>query len=159
MADDDDLQGDVLVALRRIMRATSLHSRRLGKAMGLTVPQLVVMRAIAGAGEPTASEVARRVSLSQATVTTILNRLEERGFLVRERSSEDRRRLRLCLTASGREVLSEAPLPLQDSFVRRFGSLSAWEQHQIVASLTRVAEMMDAEGLDAAPLLASDEVA
>jgi DNA-binding MarR family transcriptional regulator len=159
MADDDDLQGDVLVALRRIMRATSLHSRRLGKAMGLTVPQLVVMRAIAAAGEPTASEVARRVSLSQATVTTILNRLEERGFLLRERSSEDRRRLHLRLTAPGREVLSEAPLPLQHSFVRRFGALSAWEQHQIVASLTRVAEMMDAEGLDAAPLLASDEVA
>jgi len=45
-----DLQSDVLVALRRIMRASSLHSRKLGKSVGLTVPQLVVIRAIGHEG-------------------------------------------------------------------------------------------------------------
>lgn len=153
-----DLQSDVLVALRRIMRATSLHSRQLGKSVGLTVPQLVVIRAIGKEGLPTASEVSRAVSLSQATVTTILNRLEERELLTRERSTEDRRRVILKLTEKGSAVLRDAPLPLQAKFSGRFEMLSVWEQHQIVAALGHVAEMMDADGIDAAPLLDSADV-
>ncbi len=154
-----DLQDDVLVSLRRIMRATSLHSRKLDKAMGLTTPQLVVIRAIGEEGMPTASEVARAVSLSQATVTTILNRLQERQLVTRERSLEDKRRVKLQLTDVGRQVLRDAPPPLQESFSARFAKLSSWEQHQIVSSLARVASMMDAEELDAAPLLdAGDNV-
>ncbi len=153
-----DLQSDVLVALRRIMRASSLHSRKLGKSVGLTVPQLVVIRAIGHEGLPSASEVARAVSLSQATVTTILNRLEERGLLTRERSTQDRRRVILQLTEAGSAVLREAPLPLQDTFSGRFDALSQWEQHQIVSALARVAEMMDADGIDAAPLLDGADV-
>lgn len=153
-----DLQSDVLVALRRIMRATSLHSRKLGKSVGLTVPQLVVIRAIGHEGMPSASEVARAVSLSQATVTTILNRLEERGLLTRERSTQDRRRVILQLTEAGNAALREAPLPLQDTFSGRFDALPPWEQHQIVSALARVAEMMDADGIDAAPLLDGADV-
>jgi hypothetical protein len=41
--------------------------------------------------------------------------------------------------------------------VDRFSRLASWEQHSIVASLERVAAMMDADDLDAAPLLASGE--
>jgi hypothetical protein len=51
----------------------------------------------------------------------------------------------------------QAPKPLQDRFVDRFTKLESWEQHHIVAALERVATMMDAEDLDAAPLLLSGE--
>lgn len=154
-----ELTDEVLVSLRRIIRATDLHSRRLGKETGLTTPQLVVMRAINERGEQTVSEIAREVSLSQATVTNILNRLEANRLVRRERSREDKRRVNVQLTAKGKRLLLAAPLPLQEGFVARFGALEGWEQHQIVASLERVAAMMDAEELDAAPLLATgDEV-
>jgi DNA-binding MarR family transcriptional regulator len=154
-----ELEDEVLVSLRRIMRATSIHSRKLGKVMGLTTPQLVVIRAIGEEGLPTASDIARAVSLSQATVTTILNRLEDKQLLTRERSAVDRRRVKVLLTDLGKQVLREAPMPLQESFSARFSQLPSWEQHQIVSALERVATMMDAEELDAAPLLASgDEV-
>ncbi|MFN2288149.1 MAG: MarR family winged helix-turn-helix transcriptional regulator [Chromatocurvus sp.] len=153
-----DLQSDVLVALRRIMRATSLHSRKLGKSVGLTVPQLVVIRAIGKEGLASATEIARAVSLSQATVTTILNRLQDRQLLTRERSTQDRRRIKLQLTEAGEAVLLEAPMPLQDTFCARFDALPQSQQYQIVAALTHVAEMMDADTIDAAPLLFSADV-
>jgi DNA-binding MarR family transcriptional regulator len=151
------LQDQVLVSLRRIMRATAIHSRRLGKETGLTTPQLVILRSVANGGSPTVSDIARDVSLSQATVTTLLNKLEANGFVVRERSSEDRRRVNVHLTDAGGTVLEEAPEPLQERFSARFQSLESWEQHLIVASLERVANMMDAEDLDASPLLAAGE--
>ena len=83
--------------------------------------------------------------------------LQSNGLVNRERSQIDRRRVIVTLTDAGRERLVQAPKPLQDSFVDRFSRLDNWEQHQIVAALERVATMMDAEQLDAAPLLATGE--
>jgi len=151
-----DLPDHVLVALRRIIRATDLHSRKLGKKTGLTTPQLVIIQAVGDLKNPTVSDVAKAVSLSLATVTTILNRLERNGVVNRVRSSVDRRVI-VTLTEEGQSLKSSAPKPLQDSFVDRFSRLESWEQHLIVASLERVAAMMDAEDLDAAPLLASGD--
>lgn len=151
------LEDDVLRSLRRIIRATDIHSRQLGKHTGLTTPQLVVLRAIEEAGTPTVSEIARAVSLSQATVTNILNRLEGQELLKRERSETDRRRVMVALTKAGTKLLVSAPEPLQERFSVQFQTLQSWEQYQLVASLERIAEMMDAEELDAAPLLATDE--
>ncbi len=152
-----DLQDQVLVSLRRIIRATDLHSRKLGKRTGLTTPQLVIIKAIAELKDPTVSDIAKAVSLSLATVTTILNRLESNDLVHRERSSIDRRRVIVTLTEKGQVMNASAPKPLQDSFVDRFTRLETWEQHHIVAALERVATMMDAEELDAAPLLLSGE--
>ena len=153
----NDLQDEVLVSLRRIIRATDLYSRKLGKRTGLTTPQLGVIQAIGALRDPTVSDVAKAVSLSLATVTTILNRLEANGLVHRERSAVDRRRVIVTLTEKGEELGASAPKPLQDSFVDRFVRLESWEQHQIVAALERVATMMDAEELDAAPILLSGE--
>lgn len=152
-----DLQDQVLVSLRRIIRATDLHSRKLGKRTGLTTPQLVIIQAIGQLKDPTVSDVAKAVSLSLATVTTILNRLESNDLVNRERSRVDRRRVIVTLTERGEAMRASAPKPLQDSFVDRFSKLESWEQHQIVAALERVATMMDAEQLDAAPILLSGE--
>jgi DNA-binding MarR family transcriptional regulator len=152
-----ELHDQVLVSLRRIIRATDLHSRKLGKETGLTTPQLVVMRAIRQRDTPVASEIARAVSLSQATVTNILNRLESHGLISRTRSEQDKRRVNVSLTPQGNDLLESAPQPLQESFIERFGALEIWEQHLLVASLERLATMMDAEHLDAAPLLTPSE--
>ncbi|MEY2909732.1 MAG: hypothetical protein RLZZ602_2255 [Pseudomonadota bacterium] len=152
-----DLQDEVLVSLRRIIRATDLHSRKLGKETGLTAPQLVIIKAVGSLTEPTVSDVAKAVSLSLATVTTILNRLETNHLVQRTRSKVDRRQVIVTLTPSGEAMRLQAPKPLQDRFVDRFTKLESWEQHHIVAALERVATMMDAEDLDAAPLLLSGE--
>lgn len=151
-----DLLDDVLVSLRRILRATSIHSRKLGRSLGITAPQLMVMRAVHEQDVLTASEIARAVSVSQATITVILTGLEGRGLLQRNRSGVDRRRVHVSLTDTGRELLAEAPKPLQESFAKRFDALPTWEQYQLVSSLERVALMMDAEDLDAAPMLSDD---
>ena len=152
-----ELHYQVLVSVRRIIRATDLHSRKLGKETGLTTPQLVVMLAIRQQNMSVASEIARIVSLSQATVTNILNRLESHGLVSRTRSEEDKRRINVSLTAQGNTLLESAPQPLQESFIERFGALEIWEQHLMVASLERLATMMDAEKLNAAPLLMPSE--
>ena len=46
-----------------------------------------------------------------------------------------------------------APRPLQEHFVERFSQLKEWEQSQMVATVQRIASMMDAEDIDASPFL------
>lgn len=144
---------DVLISLRRIIRAIDMRSRRLMQEAGFTGPQLLVMQALAQAEEMTAGDLAKKVNLSQGTVTSILDRLEKRSLTRRIRSDTDRRRVFVSLTDEGRTQLSQAPTLLQQRFIQRFAELKDWEQHQMLASLQRLAEMMDAQDIDAAPVL------
>ncbi|MDX9873960.1 MAG: MarR family transcriptional regulator [Spongiibacteraceae bacterium] len=144
---------EVLTALRRVIRATDLHSKHLEKTVGLTAPQLLLLQILRDRGDLTSGELARRMNLSQATVTTILDRLERRELVQRIRSETDKRKVYTALTEAGEAILREAPLPLQQHFVRRFQDLHDWEQAMILSSLQRVAHMMDADHLDASPVL------
>lgn len=144
---------EVLVALRRVIRATDLHSKHLSKTTGLTSPQILLLHTIREKGEVTIGEIAQDMSLSQATVTTILDRLEKRKLVFRERSKEDKRKVHAYLTDEGHDILKTAPVPLQDQFKRHFADLHEWEKSMIISSLQRVAQMMDAEHIDASPVL------
>lgn len=143
----------VLISLRRLIQATDLHSKQLMKTTGLTAPQLLLLQAIKNKGEVTIGELAQEISLSQATVTNILDRLEKRGMIFRERSNNDRRKVHAYLTDHGRVLLKDAPTPLQNHFVNRFRNLHDWEQNMILAALQRVAQMMNAQHIDASPVL------
>lgn len=144
---------EILIAMRRIMRATDLQSQKLLRQSGLTVPQLLVMQAIEREGSPSTSALARHIVVSQATVTRIIDRLERAGLVKREKSSQDKRVVNVRLTDEGRSKLDDAPEPLQAEFLREFRKLADWEQQMLKSSLLRIAAMMDAEDLDAAPIL------
>lgn len=144
---------EVLVALRRVIRATDLHSKYLAKTTGLTAPQILLLQAIRDKGDCTIGELANEVSLSQATVTTILDRLEKRGLVFRQRSREDKRKVHAYLTERAVTTLQSAPIPLQAQFAQQFSALQDWEQTMIIAALQRVAQMMHAQHIDASPVL------
>ena len=145
---------ELLLALRKVIRATDLYSKQLNKHTGLTAPQLLILREIAAAPDGiTASSVAQNITLSPATVSNVIDRLEQRQLIHRERSTQDRRRVVLSLTELGVARLNAAPRPLQEEFIRKFQALADWEQSQLVAGMQRIATMMDAERLDAADVL------
>ncbi|NBC12803.1 MAG: MarR family transcriptional regulator [Gammaproteobacteria bacterium] len=153
-----DRTDEVLVALRRVIRAVDLHSRALVRSHGLTAPQALVLKEIAAAGELPVGGVAQRVNLSHATITDIVNRLERRGLVVRARSEMDRRRVLVRATPEASQTLKRAPPLLQDAFAARFAKLADWEQTLLLASLQRIAALMDAERLEAAPVLTAGTV-
>lgn len=157
MAIHSESVDQILTALRRVIRAVDLHSRRLVESHGLTGPQALLLKAV-GNESLSAGALAERVSLSQGTVTDILNRLEQRGLVTRVRSDTDRRRVMVELSPAGRDCLASSPPLLQDRFASRFEELEPWEQTQLLASLQRIAAMMDAGDIDAAPVLSSGSV-
>ena len=147
---------DVLIAIRRIIQSIDLHSKSLVKEFGLTGPQLIILKEISHTSEITPSELSKAISLSQATITGILNRLEKKGLIARRRSVIDRRRLPVEITPSGDLLLENAPPLMQEAFIRQFTEIESWEQHMILSSLNRLVSMMDAKQISAVPILTMD---
>jgi DNA-binding MarR family transcriptional regulator len=147
-----------LVALRRILRATELYGRDLAKAAGLTAAQFRVLQVVAERGLCTAKDIARRMSISQATVTSLVDKLVRQGMVTRERCETDRRQTNIVITDRGRETIKKAPDALQQRYVRKFEALEDWEQASLISALERIAAMLDAEDLDVAPVLDTGEL-
>ena len=152
----------VLIALRQIARAIDLHSKQLVQRYGLTGPQALILKNLLGTQALSAGELAKRVNLSQATVTDILGRLERRRLVERQRSTTDKRRVLVVATKNAEKLLGTALPLLQESFVIEFKKLADWEQTLVLSTLQRVALMMnkrtEATDVDALPVLSTDSL-
>jgi DNA-binding MarR family transcriptional regulator len=146
------LEEEIVAALRRILRAIAVHSHRLQEECGLTGPQLLVLRIVAGAGELRISALARAVALSQSTTSDIVRRLAKQG-LVERHTGEDRRTKLVRVTAEGERRALSSPSLLQDRFQAELEKREEYEQTHILATLQQIAAMMDVDELDAAPIL------
>ena len=158
---DDLIAQDILRSIRQLVRGISIHSKALQREVGLTVPQVIVLRAIeklhADGIEITVAEVSEAVQLSSATVSRIVERLTVSGLVARERNRDDRRKIAISLTRTGRAVLVNLPTPLQETFLQRLFELTLDERKALLASLRCLVDLMNASEIDAAPLLVTDE--
>ena len=120
-----------------------MHSKKLEKSFGLTGPQLMVVKELSREPEGVvAGDLAKRVSLSQATVTTIIDRLEHKGIVTRVRSSVDKRRVYFQVTEKASEYLVGNPSLIQENFIVNFNRLADWEQMLLLSSIQRIAYMI-----------------
>ncbi|MCC6915143.1 MAG: MarR family transcriptional regulator [Rhodospirillaceae bacterium] len=148
-----DIGNAALVALRRIIRATDFSARHLARETELTTSQLLVLQLLDPSQDLKIGDIAKQVNLNQATVTTIVDRLEERHLVKRHTGKQDRRQVFVRVTPKGRDVLEQAPKLLQAVFLENFSKLLDWEQTYIVSALERVASLLNATFLDASPVL------
>lgn len=134
----------ILRALRRITRAVALHSRQLSACSHITGPQLVCLRTVIASGPLTATAISREVHVSASTVVGILDRLEDKGLVVRERGRADRRIVFVSATEAGRQLARDTPSPLQQKLAESLQALPELEQATITLSLERVVDLMEA---------------
>lgn len=153
---DDRVAYEILRSIRKILRKTAEHSRQISRESGLSVAQLLCLRAIADADEATVAMVSQSVQLSPPTVSRILDRLFHSGLIERQRPSADRRKLCHFLTEKGRRQLAKLPTPLHDKFLQRLKTLDDGHQDQLLQSLNQLVEMLEASDVDASPMLTTE---
>ncbi|MGC6415691.1 MAG: MarR family winged helix-turn-helix transcriptional regulator [Bradymonadia bacterium] len=161
-SEDAELAHRVLVAIRQILLRVSSHSKAMSQQVGLTVPQLLCLKAV-GRLEETVDEitvalVSKEVKLAPATVSRIVDRLVRAELLLRERGRADRRRVCLSLTPKGLERYQSLPIPLQEKFVQRFSALPEDERERLLDALKQIGQFMDAQDMDASPILTPGDV-
>lgn len=133
---------EVVLTLRDIAKAVVVSSKSLTKKFGITGPQLILLKELDRENCRTVGQLAKRINLSQATVTSMLDRLESHGFVTRSRSRSDKRIVELELTGKTKEILERNPSFSQSSFDTNFNALQPWEQTMLLASVQRLADLL-----------------
>jgi DNA-binding MarR family transcriptional regulator len=110
----------ILDGIRRLVRGLRVASRAAEKQTGLSGAQLFVLHALACNRDLSVNELAARTLTHQSSVSVVVLRLVERGFVRRGRAASDGRRAELALTAAGRRALRRSPDLAQ---VRMIGAL------------------------------------
>jgi DNA-binding MarR family transcriptional regulator len=142
---DADLQS-LMKAIRVIAQAIDTRSKAMSRISGLTIPQVVILQGVRDLGEVTTNGLSRHVDLSPGTVVSILDKLEERGFIERYRNAQDRRVVHTRMTESGAAILAQAPSLLPDEVVSAIKALDDGDRRSLVGSFQSVASMLRKAG-------------
>jgi len=143
----------ILNAIRQIIRAADIDSRKLASDHQITSPQLMALMAVVEKGCVSATGIAKRIHLSPSTLVGVLDRLENKGLIQRDRSADDRRLVWVTATEEGRALVAKTPFPLQYSLDKALKQLSEKEQGQVAACMKRLVDLMGVGDVEPAPML------
>lgn len=135
----------IMMRLRQIIQGLSKHSKHIQESYKVTVPQLICLREIYQHGPISLGALTKIVFLNNSTVTGIVDRLETRGLVKRNRISKDRRQVHVEITEVGVGFIEQAPTPLQDRFLHRLMQLDPEKITMILWSLEMLVDMLGPE--------------
>lgn len=138
---------EIIDNLRRVFQVVNEQSKKAEHATGLTGPQLWAIKTIAQEAPIMVSEIARHMYLHPATVVGILDRLEKQGLVVRIRSTEDRRVVKVELTGQGRALVKKSPEVAQGLLVAGLEKLDAKKLLNIVQGLDQMVGILGAQNI------------
>lgn len=101
----------------------------------LTFPQLSVISMLEKYGEQKVSELSEKMGLSDSTVSGILDRLEQKGIIKRERTKDDRRVVKISLTGKSKKFCNDFRQKKEEFFTQLLKRLSDQEIKDIIKGL------------------------
>lgn len=124
-------QRDALGVYVKLMRATNQATSKIHGHLrhdNLTVSQFGVLEALYHLGPLSQGQLGKKILKSNANVTTVVDSLEKKTLVVRKRADNDRRRVTVYLTESGRELIAEVFPRHAEVVAREFAFLSDEEK-------------------------------
>ena len=92
---------ETMQSLRRIFKAIQDYSQEVSNSFGITGPQLWALKIVSQHAGLALGDLSRKMYLHPSTVTGVIDRLESKGYVVRDRDSADRRVVKVNLTPCG----------------------------------------------------------
>ena len=150
MQNGNDTNGirDVIYLMRRLRQTEERHSKEMNKKFSVSAPQVACLLALLDDGPMSPSQIAKKIMVESSTVTGIIDRLEQKGLVARTRISRDRRVITVELTEAGRRLAENAPPPIQQKIVKGLSKIDEAERAQIIRTLNKLTEMVDADDVD-----------
>jgi DNA-binding MarR family transcriptional regulator len=132
------LEDQTFIALQKTADTLGQEAEQLLKANGLTGAQYNVLRILRGA-EPAGlacSDIGERMISHDPDMTRLLDRMEKRGMITRQRQTDDRRVVKTRITSDGLGLLKRLDQPVRELHKRQFRHLPA-------ARLKTLAELLE----------------
>lgn len=118
----------------KLMRAAESVTSRINRFMGaenLTISQFGVLEALHHKGPLCQRDIAAKILKSTGNITLVIDNLEKRGLVRRERDSQDRRYLTVHLSEEGAQLIVKVFASVESAIVAEMGTLSENEQEQL----------------------------
>lgn len=148
----------VLDCIRRLVRFLRISDRASQTQVGLSGAQLFVLHELSRTPSLSLSELAQRTLTDQSSVSVVVTRLVDGGYVSRDRDSTDARRLVLSLTKNGKAVVQRAPIPPQERVLEALDRMPAADRKRFAELFGRVIEELGESG-GAVPMMEFDEEA
>lgn len=147
----------IVKRLRVVFRTIQEHSRWVEKQCGVSAAQLWAMWELHSTPGLRVSELSKALSIHQSTASNLLDKLESKGLIQRERGKADHRVVRLYLTESGGELVEKSPRPAQGALSNALGQLPRESLQQLDEGLGQLLATMKVRPRDAALRPLSDD--
>jgi MarR family transcriptional regulator, organic hydroperoxide resistance regulator len=134
------LEDQTFIALQKTADALGQQAEQLLKANGLTGAQYNVLRILRGAepGGLACSDIADRMISHDPDMTRLLDRMEKRALITRQRQKDDRRVVKTRVTPDGLTLLRRLDRPVGELHKRQFRDLTASQLRHLIETLDRV---------------------
>ena len=124
-------------AVRSVVRALRINTRAIESQMGISLAQLFVLQQLADRPANSLNDLAERTATHQSSVSVVVRRLVENGYVSRTTSPLDKRRIEIEVTPRGRELLAGAPTTIQLQLMTSLRGMSPSEQTTLADLLER----------------------
>jgi DNA-binding MarR family transcriptional regulator len=141
---------EIMQSLRRIIKSLQDYSQTVFSHFGITGPQLWALKTINRLGSLSLGELSKRMYLHPSTISGVIDRLEKKGYLVRDRIENDRRVVKVRLTPKGKMLVRKAPNPVQGKMIYGLRKLKKEKLDLIYESVQGLVEIMEAKNLKVA---------
>jgi DNA-binding MarR family transcriptional regulator len=141
-ASDRHLAVAVLEQFRLIFRSAKKHFQWVQDRTGVSGAQLWVLAELQRRPGIRVTDLARAMAIHQSTASNLIELLERRGLIQRDRSSRDQRVVHLSLTRAGRGTIARAPRPLEGVLPDALHSLGRADLLELQRRLDKLAQQM-----------------
>jgi DNA-binding MarR family transcriptional regulator len=141
----------ILEAILYLYTESRRLTKQLAREVELTGPQLTVLKMLEGLGDLSLSELSERIRAQNSTVTGIIDRMERDDLVVRARSTEDRRVVKIKLTDKGARIARAIAVEPMEVFRGALGSLTPGETRDLLRILTKIAQRVQSLTFDGTP--------
>lgn len=149
---------NILIKIRKIIRAINLESKKIQKEHGVSIPQVLCLGFLSRSHDFQAGQqqIREYLNLNASTVTGIIGRLEKKGLIARLPKSGDKRITTIALTAKGSDLLERIPPLMHERLSAKLLDYSDDQRREVEKALDQVIGFLDIETLDASPLITDD---
>lgn len=139
---------EVLTLVRKMVRSINLESKRIEKASGISIPQLLCLNFLNARPHYQAShkEIKDFLSLNASTVTGIINRLERKGLIAKLPRQDDRRVRYVTLTARGSDLVRQYPALNDGWLTHKLEQLDGEELAELKRAFHLILQFLEMEG-------------
>lgn len=141
--DEFDKSYEILRIIKRLRKVSHKGAQKYFKDLNLTGPQGAVMSILKHHGKMKIGELSEKMSLSNSTVSGIVDRLEKQKYVKRERSEKDRRVVYISSTEIFKEKIGDKMNEMENDFKRLIESGTEEEQNKILEGFKTLSKFID----------------